>query len=106
MGGSESLLRDVDDGIMTLTINRPESLNCFDLSLLSLFNATLGEIEFDRSVRVVIITGSTSGKNAFSTGADLKERAGMSPDQVRLYIQTIRNLFSTWKSYPSLLLRL
>ena len=100
MGGSESLLRDVDDGIMTLTINRPESLNCFDLSLLSLFNTTLGEVEFDRSVRVVIITGSTSGKNAFSTGADLKERAGMSPDQVRLYIQTIRNLFSRVEELP------
>ena len=100
MGGSESLLRDIEQGVMTLTINRPESLNCFDMSLLASFNAVLDEVEFDRSVRVIIITGSNTGKNAFSTGADLKERAGMTPDQVRLYIQTIRNVFSRVEELP------
>lgn len=94
MGGNESLLRDIGQGIMTLTINRPESLNCFDMSLLTSFNRVIDEVEFDRSIRVIIVTGTTTGKNAFSTGADLKERAGMSPDQVRLFIYTIRNLFS------------
>lgn len=100
MAGTESLLRDLADGIMTLTINRPESLNCFDMSLLTLFNTALEEIEFDKSARVVVITGSVEGKNAFSTGADLKERAGMSPDEVRHYIQTIRNLFSRVEELP------
>ncbi len=100
MAGKESLLRDLADGIMTLTINRPESLNCFDMSLLTLFNTALEEIEFDKSARVVVITGSVEGKNAFSTGADLKERAGMSPDEVRHYIQTIRNLFSRVEELP------
>lgn len=100
MGGSESLLRDLENGIMTLTINRPESLNCFDMSLLAAFNTALDDIEFDRSAKVVIITGTSAGKNAFSTGADLKERAGMTPDQVRLYILTIRNLFSRVEELP------
>jgi enoyl-CoA hydratase/carnithine racemase len=100
MAGKESLHRDLADGIMTFTINRPESLNCFDMSLLTLFNTALEEIEFDKSARVVVITGSVEGKNAFSTGADLKERAGMSPDEVRHYIQTIRNLFSRVEELP------
>ncbi len=100
MGGNESLIRDLDKGVMTLTINRPESLNCMNMSLLKSFNQVLDEIELDRSVRVIIITGSTEGKNAFSTGADLKERAGMSQDEVRLYIQTIRNLFSRVEELP------
>ncbi len=100
MGGSESLLRDIQDGVMTLTINRPESLNCFDMSLLASFNGILNEVEFDRSVKVIIVTGTSTGKNAFSTGADLKERAGMTPDQVRLYIQTIRNVFSRVEELP------
>jgi enoyl-CoA hydratase/carnithine racemase len=85
---------------MVLTINRPGALNCFDMSLLATFDKVVEEIAFDRDVKVVIVTGSTEGKNAFSTGADLKERAGMTPDQVKMYIQTIRNLFTAVEELP------
>jgi enoyl-CoA hydratase/carnithine racemase len=100
MGGEDSLLRELRGGVMVLTINRPQALNCFDMTLLGVLGQAIEEIAFDREVKVVIITGSTEGKNAFSTGADLKERAGMAPDQVRLYIQTIRNLFSAVEELP------
>jgi len=100
MSDENTLLRDMRDGVLILTINRPEALNCFNMPLLELFGRTLAETAFDREVKVVVITGSTEGKNAFSTGADLKERAGMAPDQVRLYIQTIRNLFSAVEELP------
>jgi enoyl-CoA hydratase/carnithine racemase len=96
----DSLLREMSDGIMVLTINRPKALNCFDMPLLKVFEQAVEEISFDRQVKVVIVTGSTEGKTAFSTGADLKERAGMTPDQVRLYIQTIRNLFTAVEELP------
>jgi enoyl-CoA hydratase/carnithine racemase len=42
---------------------------------------------------VVIITGT--GDRAFVRGADLKERATMTPVQVKEYILTIRNLFTS-----------
>lgn len=100
MSDAQSLLKDRQDGIVVLTINRPQALNCFNMPLLELLGETVGEIALDRSVRVVIITGSTEGKNAFSTGADLKERAGMTPDEVKRYIQTIRNLFTAVEELP------
>ncbi|MGB9618742.1 MAG: enoyl-CoA hydratase-related protein, partial [Desulfomonilaceae bacterium] len=100
MGDEQSLLKEFKDGVLVLTINRPDALNCFNMPLLGLFGEALREIAFDRKVRVVVITGSTAGKNAFSTGADLKERAGMTPDQVRLYIQTIRNVFTMVEELP------
>lgn len=100
MGEQCTLLKDVSDGVMVLTINRPEALNCFNMPLLEVFRATLADIAFDSTVKSVIVTGSPAGKNAFSTGADLKERAGMSPDQVRLYIQTIRNVFTAVEELP------
>ncbi len=97
MGDEDHLTKEKKDGILILTINRPDVFNCFNMPLLHTFGNTLAETAFDASVRVIIITGT--GKS-FSTGADLKERAGMSPDQVRLYIQTIRNVFSTVEELP------
>ncbi len=94
------LLQETRDGVLTLTINRPDALNCFNMPLLKTFGNVIQEIAFRPEVRVVIITGSQSGKNAFSTGADLKERATMSPDEVRLFIQTIRNLFTAIEELP------
>jgi enoyl-CoA hydratase/carnithine racemase len=100
MSDENALLRELSQGVLTLTINRPESLNCFNMPLLHAFRDEIGEIALNPEVRVVIITGSPEGKNAFSTGADLKERAGMTPDQVSLFIRTIRDLFSLVEELP------
>lgn len=100
MGEDNALVKELSQGVLTLTINRPESLNCFNMPLLETFRDLVSEIVFDTDVKVVIITGSTQGKNAFSAGADLKERAGMTPDQVRLFINTIRDLFTAVEELP------
>lgn len=100
MSVDTSLLKELSDGVLTITINRAQALNCFDMPLLELFGRTVRDVAFDRKIRSVIITGTTEGKNAFSTGADLKERAGMTTDQVREYIQTIRNLFTSVEELP------
>jgi enoyl-CoA hydratase/carnithine racemase len=94
------LAREMRGGTLLLTINRPTALNCFNMPLLELFGGVVRDTALDRSVRAVVITGSTEGKNAFSTGADLKERAGMTPDEVRRYIYTIRNLFTSVEELP------
>ena len=49
-------------------------------------------MRFNPDIRVVIITGA--GDKAFCAGADLKERATLTPIQVKEYITTIRNLFA------------
>ena len=45
----------------------------------------------DRQVRAVVITGA--GAKAFCAGADLKERAGMSPDEVKSFLEALRRTF-------------
>jgi len=94
------LLKELRDGILLLTINRPQQMNCFNMPLLDLFTRTIREVALDKAVRVLVITGSTEGKNAFSTGADLRERVGMPPERVRLYVQTIRDLFTSVEEVP------
>ena len=64
------LLREVQDGIATLTLNRPEQFNALSGELLDQLQAALDQIAQDRSVRVVIIAARGRG---FCAGHDLKE---------------------------------
>ncbi len=95
---AEILLQErVGEGILVLTLNRPEAMNCFNVDLLSALADAIREANFDMGLRCIIITGAPGEdpkKVAFSTGADLKERKSMTPDQVRRYIFTIRNTFT------------
>ena len=94
----ELVLYNVKEGIATVTMNRPDSLNSLSFPTLLELRRIVDEIRADRSLRVVIITGS--GSKAFCTGADLKERAEMTQDQVRRFIFTIRETFSSLAQLP------
>ena len=52
-------------------MKRPNNLNTLNLETLSEINTVLKSLEFDNSVRVIIITGS--GNKAFVDGADVIE---------------------------------
>jgi enoyl-CoA hydratase/carnithine racemase len=87
------LLREEQNGVVYLTLNRPQVMNAFNFDLLRALATAIEDLRFRRDVRVVIIGGA--GERAFCAGADLKERAGLSPVQVKEFIHTIRNLFTT-----------
>jgi enoyl-CoA hydratase/carnithine racemase len=86
------LLVEEKDGVMVLTLNRPEVMNSLNFPLLHALRDQVEAVRFKTDMRVIIITGA--GDKAFCAGADLKERATLSPDQVKEYIFTIRNLFT------------
>jgi enoyl-CoA hydratase/carnithine racemase len=91
--GSDVLLKWEEEGIATLTLNRPEVMNSFNFPLLLAMREAVEGYRFRRDIRVVIVTGA--GGKAFCSGADLKERASLPPEKVREYIFTIRNLFTS-----------
>lgn len=64
------LLRNVQDGIATLTLNRPEKFNALSVALLSALETEFQALSTDSAIRVVILEGN--GK-AFCAGHDLKE---------------------------------
>jgi enoyl-CoA hydratase/carnithine racemase len=86
----ELVLLEIKDHVATLTLNRPEAMNSFNVALVRALGDRMTELRFDKSVRAVIVTGS--GDKAFSAGADLKERAAMTPEQVKAFIFNIRRL--------------
>ncbi|MCU0572906.1 MAG: enoyl-CoA hydratase-related protein [Syntrophobacteraceae bacterium] len=88
---TELVLEERQHQVALLTLNRPDVMNSFSFGMLRALKEKVEAIHFDNEVRVVIITGA--GK-AFCAGADLKERATLSEQQVREFIYTIRNLFT------------
>ena len=61
-----------DDGVMTVTLNRPEVLNAFNDAMLSDFARLWAEVRSDDAVRTVVL--AAAGDRAFSTGLDVTER--------------------------------
>jgi enoyl-CoA hydratase/carnithine racemase len=84
---------EMDRGVVVLKLNRPEVMNAFNFSLLNALKNEIERLRFDIDVRVVVITGE--GERAFCAGADLKERSTMDPVEVKKFILTIRNLFTS-----------
>jgi enoyl-CoA hydratase/carnithine racemase len=89
-------LKHAENGVVTLTLNRPQVMNSFNFELLQSLKHEIEALRFDMQTRVVIITGA--GEKAFCAGADLKERATLSAQQVKEFIYTIRDLFSMIES--------
>ncbi len=87
------LLAEEKDGIAVLTLNRPKVMNSFNFALLHSLKEQIDALKFNNNVRVVIITGA--GRKAFCAGADLKERTTFDELQVKEFIFTIRNLFTS-----------
>jgi enoyl-CoA hydratase/carnithine racemase len=87
------LLAEEKDGITVLTLNRPQVMNSFNFALLHALKEQIDALKFNNNVRVVIITGA--GRKAFCAGADLKERTTFDELQVKEFIFTIRNLFTS-----------
>ena len=70
-----SVLYHRHDSIVTLTLNRPETLNAMNEAMMGEMERILIELEADTAVRAVVLTGAG---RAFSSGGDQK-RSGESP---------------------------
>jgi 2-(1,2-epoxy-1,2-dihydrophenyl)acetyl-CoA isomerase len=70
--GTEDLLASFDDGVLTLTMNRPDARNALSRPMLQAMQQQLVAAEFDPAVRCIVLTGT--GK-AFCAGGDVKAMA-------------------------------
>ena len=68
-----SILLKTQNGITTITINRPNKLNALNIETIQELNDAFNEANLDKNTKVIIITGS--GEKAFVAGADISEFA-------------------------------
>ena len=75
----DAVLVDVTDGVMTLTINRPDKRNAIDGAVLDGLEAGLHRARRDDDVRVVVLRGAGG---YFSAGIDLPFAVGTNLDRL------------------------
>ncbi|MGG4397735.1 enoyl-CoA hydratase [Paenibacillus thiaminolyticus] len=92
------LVSNMGNGIVLMTLNRPEAANALSIQMLEQLRDAAAECKFDRSVRCIVVTGA--GEKAFCAGADLKERAGMDMNRVRRTVTMIRETINDVEALP------
>lgn len=76
-----TILTDLRDGVLVLTLNRPAALNAWNLAMRQEMKTVIGQLRDRRDVRCVLITGAG---RAFSAGGDVKEMdPNRTPDAIR-----------------------
>lgn len=91
--GEQVLLVEEKNQVAWVTLNRPEVMNAFNFSMLDALNQAVSDLRFRQDIRSIVITGK--GDKSFCSGADLKERVTLSEIEVKRFIFTIRNLFTS-----------
>ncbi|MFW5438789.1 enoyl-CoA hydratase [Paenibacillus apiarius] len=92
------LVSNMGNGIVLMTLNRPEAANALSIKMLEQLRDAAATCKFDRSVRCIVVTGA--GEKAFCAGADLKERAGMDMNRVRRTVSLIRESINDLEALP------
>ena len=82
------LLYEKQDHIGVLTLSRPEARNAWCNEFTAGLQERLPELEDDRDIRCVILTGDENGR-AFSAGADLKNPRTHTESSVANFIEGI-----------------
>jgi 2-(1,2-epoxy-1,2-dihydrophenyl)acetyl-CoA isomerase len=68
----ENIRLEIDAGVATLTLHRPDRLNSFTVAMHEEIQAALAQVRADRSARCLVLTGAGRG---FCAGQDLSDRA-------------------------------
>lgn len=75
----QTLLTNLDNGIFTITVNRPDKLNAINKTVMEELKLAVEEVYNNPAIRSAIITGA--GPKAFVAGADITEFMGLSKEE-------------------------
>ncbi|HMA86009.1 MAG TPA: enoyl-CoA hydratase-related protein [Desulfosalsimonadaceae bacterium] len=94
----KTIIFEEQNGIATITINRPKSLNALNSEVLHELSPLLESIGQNEEIRVLIITGA--GEKAFVAGADISELAELNALQGKYFVKTGHACMSKLQDLP------
>ncbi len=89
----KNLLIENQAGVALLTVNRPQALNALNSVLLDELRTAFEQLQQDKGVKVVIVTGS--GEKAFVAGADIAEMADIDAMQALAFARKGQDLIKS-----------
>jgi enoyl-CoA hydratase len=87
----QTLLTALENGIFTVTVNRPDKLNALNKDVMNDLNNVIDEVQNNPEVKAVIITGS--GQKGFVAGADISEFVGLSNEEGKVLAKKGQDIF-------------
>ena len=94
----ENLKVENSEGILTISISRPDALNALNLKTLSELITVLQQTYQNNDYRGIILTGD--GDRAFVAGADIKELSALTHDQALAFAHNGQRLFKLIEDCP------
>src|SRR5579872_3511526 len=94
----ENLLTKNENGILTITVNRPDKLNALNKKTVHELGVAVKEAIADSSVKGMIITGA--GPKSFVAGADISEFVGLSVEQGKTMAKAGQDVFRSIEESP------
>ncbi|HNG64452.1 MAG TPA: enoyl-CoA hydratase-related protein [Ferruginibacter sp.] len=86
-----TLLVQMENGICTITINRPDKLNALNKEVFNDLDKAIDEVNNNPAIKTAIITGA--GPKAFVAGADISEFGGLSREQAMALAKRGQDVF-------------
>jgi enoyl-CoA hydratase/carnithine racemase len=93
-----TVARHHDDRVAEIMLNRPEAMNSISTELAVALTRACADVAAAPEVRAVVL--SAAGERAFCAGADLKERAGMTDDELLRQRHVFRAAFGAVLGLP------
>ncbi len=93
MSDFKNLILSLEEGILTITISRPESLNALNTETINEIHLAFQEALDEEAVKGIIVTGA--GDKAFVAGADINEIAELNELNGRKFSENGQEVFNT-----------
>src|SRR3972149_5048180 len=94
----QNLLFNLSNGILTITVNRPDKLNALNKLTVQEIGQAIQEAKANAEVKAIIITGS--GVKGFVAGADISEFVGLSAEQGKAMAKAGQDVFKSIEDCP------
>lgn len=88
----KTLLTELSEGILTVTVNRPDKLNALNRDVLSDLEAVMDTVDADSRIRALLLTGA--GEKSFVAGADISEFLSSGADDAMAMARRGQDIFA------------
>ncbi len=88
----DNIKTSIQNGIATVTINQPKTLNSLNMLMLDQFEQLIDQLLEDLTIKVVIISGA--GKKSFVAGGDIAAIQPLGPLEARKVVEKAQRVFS------------